>query len=400
VTRDLWRSCRRRLNKAIVICHIPLILLVRLLRPIIHIRFGWLQTHKIGHLPLEAEHYFCEKQAGLQPSRSIDLFFDRRRGDGEVCNETALAMTFRRLTVLPWIRYLFEANRLVPGSRRHEVLIKAREEYNCRDRDGLFSRFPTQITFTEEEQQRGVKCLADMGIPADGKIVCFHVRDAAYWRGRMAKIGNDSDYRNCDIDDFVPAMKALLERGFYVVRIGFPVGSRLNLDHPRFVDYSYDHRSPFMDMFLPAHCHLMVSTGSGVDSISYMFRRPILMCNLAPCGYFYSDSPRITNMLKLHRRQGSADFMTYAEVHAAGADQFTVTNQYLEAGIEYLDAFPEVIQKGVLEAIARIDGSWIDTAEDRELEARFLSLYRDDPFHGAIRGHISTEFLRAYRHLV
>src|ERR1700741_4018767 len=89
----------------------PLVALLHLVRPIVWVRFGWLQTHKIGHILLEQEHYLCERMAGVQPRRSVDLFFDRERGDGEVCNEFAMTMLKRNISVHPWVKYLWKANR-------------------------------------------------------------------------------------------------------------------------------------------------------------------------------------------------------------------------------------------------------------------------------------------------
>lgn len=397
--RKIFNRLRRRLDHLLVRAHVPLIILIRLMKPVLWIRFGWLQTHKIGHLPLEAEFYLCERRAGMQPARSLDFFFDRRRGDGQVCNPQAMLMLRRHLKVSPWARFFFEANRILSGGEAHEVHIKAREKYGCRDLDGLFDRFPVQIDFTVAEREKGRQALAQLGVPRDAKFVCVHVRDAAYWRLRKPDIRNDSDFRNSDVADFLPAIEALLAQGYYVLRIGFPVSGGLPITHERFVDYSLSHRSPFMDVFLAATCHLMVSTGSGIDSISYMFRRPILMCNLAPVGFLFSDNARVVNMPKLHRRQGSQDLMSYREIRTAGIDEFMTTNEFLEHGIDCLDVPPAVICRAVLEAVARIDGAWTETPEDKVLADRFWQLYADLPRHRQVRGHISGEFLRAYRGL-
>lgn len=397
--RKIFNRLRRKLDTLLIRAHVPLIILIRLLRPVLWIRFGWLQTHKIGHLPLEAEFYLCERRAGLQPARTLDFFFDRRRGDGQVCNPQAMLMLRRHLMVSPWIRFFFEANRLLAGGQAHEVHIKAREKYSCRDLDGLFGRFPVQIDFTAAEREQGWQALAQLGVPREAKFICVHVRDATYWRLRKPDIRNDSDFRNSDIMDFVPAIEGLLAQGYHVLRIGFPVSGPLPIVHERFVDYSLSHRSPFMDVFLAATCHLMVSTGSGIDSISYMFRRPILMCNLAPVGFLFSDNARMVNMPKLHRRRGATEWMSYREIHAAGADAFMTTDDFLENGVEYHDAPPEVIRRAVLEAVARIDGNWIETPEDRALADRFWQIYAAELRHQQVRGHISGEFLRAYKSL-
>src|SRR4051812_35199631 len=113
------RRKRRLYQRALVLACMPLALAMRLLRPILWIRLGWLQTHKIGHLPLEAEFYLCERKAGIQPAGTLDLFYDRERGDGRVCNAQAMAMVERHLHVWRFAKYLWKANKRLPGADAH-----------------------------------------------------------------------------------------------------------------------------------------------------------------------------------------------------------------------------------------------------------------------------------------
>jgi len=390
---------RRPYEGLLVWACIPLVLLIRLLKPLVWIRFGWLHTHKIGHLPLEPEYYLCERLAGIQPRRAIDLFYDRERGDGLICNTQAMAMTERHLRVWPFVKYLWMANKRLPGAETHIVHIRAREHHSVRDPEGLFERFPVQIDFTPEERQRGQAALAAMGIPAGAKYDCIHVRDSRYWKSRDAQMGPESDFRNSDINDFVPAMCALTGRGYYVVRIG-RAAVPLTLDDAKFIDYSAQEPSDFLDVFLAANCHFMISTGSGIDSIAYMFRRPILMCNIAPAARVFSDKPWIVNLPKLHRRRGAAAMMPFAEMVQTGVGDFVTTQQFEKAGVDFLDSAPEVIRDAALEMADRIDGTWRDDAEDTERQRAFWHLLRVHSLHGEIRGLISTAYLRAYRGLL
>lgn len=391
--RDIWK-------RWLVYACIPVVLVLRLLRPLVWIRFGWLQTHKIGHLPLEAEFYLCERRAGLQPAGAVDLFFDRERGDGEVCNKQAMTMVERHLRVNPFVKYLWQANKRLPGAEAYIVHIRAREEDSVRDRHGLFERLPVQIDFTPEERRQGQAMVAQMGIPADAKYVCVHVRDALYWKSRDPGIGSNSDFRNCDINDFVPAIHALTARGYYVIRIGYPVGGPLELNSPKFIDYSLNFRSEFLDLYLAATCHFMISTGSGIDSIAYMFRRPILMCNLAPAAWVFSDKSWIVNLPKLHRRRGSAALMSFAEVMESGVGDFLNTEQFDDAKVDFLNAPPEVIRDAALEMADRVEGVWHDTPDDEARQREFWHLLRNHPLHLKIVGRISTTYLREFSHLL
>jgi putative glycosyltransferase (TIGR04372 family) len=391
---------RRPYERLLVYACIPLVVVVRLLRPLVWIRFGWLQTHKIGHLPLEAEFYLCERKAGLQPARAIDLFFDRERGDGEVCNKQAMAMVERHLRVHPMVKYLWQANKRLPGAEKHIVHIRARDEDSVRDRHGLFEHIPVQIDFTAEERERGRALVSQMGVPPGAKYVCVHVRDALYWKSRDPGIGSNSDFRNCDINDFVPAIRALIARGYHVIRVGYPVGGPLALDDAKFIDYSLKFRSEFLDIYLAATCDFMISTGSGIDSIAYMFRRPILMCNIAPAARVFSDKPWVVNLPKLHRRRGSATLMGFAEMVESGVGDFLNTEQFEAAQVDFLDAPPEVIRDAALEMADRVERIWQDAPDDEARQQAFWRLLNGHPLHLKIVGRISTTYLRAFRDLL
>ena len=53
---------------------IPIVLILRALRPLVLVRFGPTASHTIGHYTLNTEIYLCERDAGLHPKRSIDIF--------------------------------------------------------------------------------------------------------------------------------------------------------------------------------------------------------------------------------------------------------------------------------------------------------------------------------------
>ena len=55
---------------------VPICLLIRLIRPIIFIRIGNLNASKIGPLSSLPELYLCEKDKGIQPQNTFDIFYD------------------------------------------------------------------------------------------------------------------------------------------------------------------------------------------------------------------------------------------------------------------------------------------------------------------------------------
>ena len=54
---------------------IPLVVLARMLRPFVLVRFGFFFAGRIGHFSFDVEYYLTEKHLGLHPRNVIDLFY-------------------------------------------------------------------------------------------------------------------------------------------------------------------------------------------------------------------------------------------------------------------------------------------------------------------------------------
>ena len=63
-----WHLVRQFSKLLLTILLLPVIFIVRIIRPFILIRFGTLCSSRIGHYAANTEIYLCERDAGLQPS--------------------------------------------------------------------------------------------------------------------------------------------------------------------------------------------------------------------------------------------------------------------------------------------------------------------------------------------
>jgi hypothetical protein len=74
----------------------PLVIIIRVIRPFIFIRFGNLNSGRIGHFAFDTSMYLAERELGDQPNNSVDLF-----SYGRVpCNEQFAALCERKLLML------------------------------------------------------------------------------------------------------------------------------------------------------------------------------------------------------------------------------------------------------------------------------------------------------------
>jgi putative glycosyltransferase (TIGR04372 family) len=394
----LKREHRKR-ARLMAMLFLPFAVLMRLIRPLLWIRVGYVLRHKIGHCPMEAEAYLLERAVGLQPRNALDLFYFDYGTDGQAANLFAQYLVRRNLRIHRWAEWLAAANALLPGADVHRITIRFRDLHEFADRDRLLSRAAPQIVLNAAEKSLGRAILAEMGVPQGAPFVCFHVRDASYWATRKAGIGGDSDFRNASIENFETAMLAAAERGFHVIRLGAAAGAPLSLNHPGVIDYASGGRSEFMDVFLAAECHLMVSTASGLDTIAYYSRRAILFVDLSAWGWEYVGLPQpFSCIFKKFRRDGR--LMTFAETIEAKAHEFTVTADFANAGIALEENTPDEIAAAVNEMLDRLDGKAAVDAADRDRQARMqahirlASRYRDWQFE------VSPYYLRKYEALL
>ncbi len=137
---------------------LPLVILVRLLRPLIIVRFGWLVSERIGHFVMDPEIYLSERDLGIQPWYTLDIFCY----SDIVCNSQWKIMCDRTLNTTWIFRKAYRVNKLIPGWARHTVVIG--KDHDSRPRNGVLARTGPHFRFTPEEIERGkreLKALID-----------------------------------------------------------------------------------------------------------------------------------------------------------------------------------------------------------------------------------------------
>jgi putative glycosyltransferase (TIGR04372 family) len=359
------------------------------------VRVGYVLKHKIGHCPMEGEIYLLERAAGNQPRRALDLFYFDYGTDGQSANLFAEHLVRRHLRLHGWAEWLAAANDRLPGADRHRIVLEYRDRRPLTDAGLLMQTIPQQIDLTAAEDRLGAALLAEMGVPAGSRFICIHFRESGYWRGRKPEIGSDSDFRNANLDNAAQAMLAAAERGYYVIRLGALASRPLPVEHARIIDYTTRCRSEFMDVYLAARCSLMISTGSGIDTVSYLFRRPLLYLNLSSWGLEYLGAAQpMMFMFKQFRRDGR--LMGFAEIVALGAQEFTVTKDFVAAGIALEEQSPDEITEAVTEMLDRLEGTHVPDAADQARRERIRAHIRNSPRYRDWQFDVPAAYLRKY----
>jgi putative glycosyltransferase (TIGR04372 family) len=394
VRRKFIRAGMLFLRLILVLVALPVVLLIRVAKPVIWIRFGPIRSDVIGHFINDTEYYLSWRE--VEGFKFMDFFFYQ---NSPLPNEQWALMVERSFKIHPVFRYFSRANQIIPGGKVHlaRSLPKAQ---GCIDPQGVLNLTKPHIHFTEEENDRGREALAEMGVERDGRFVCLNVRDSAF-KNSIHSLQRDwsyHDYRNTDIDSYEAVALDLATRGVWVLRMGKIVEKPFLVDHPRIIDYSNtSYRSDFLDIWLMAHCHFAITTGTGLDEVNVAFRRDYTVVNLLPVGGIRSSKFSVVLFKNLKSRL-TGEMLGLREQISTGIIRGVYMNQYQDLDLEIIDNTPEEILDTVCELVARLDGSWIARDGDEELQERFWSMIKEwddyDTHHGEIHARVCTAFLR------
>ena len=366
------------------------------------VRIGELISSRIGHFAANTELYLCEKSAGINvpKQRYLDIFFLASK---PICNKQ-LAIMWKRLLHI-WsaelMRPIYNLNRMIPGGEQHEI---GQNTQHDRDVHNLLSRFQPHLQFSSIEEKLGVAGLRAIGIPEGAQFVCLIVRDSAYLKAHLR--GSDfsyHNYRDSDVQNYVLASEELVNRGYFVIRMGAAVLKPLKINNPKIIDYATNGmRSEFMDIYLGAKCKFCISVGTGFDAIPTIFRKPVIQVNAVPLGYCYTWGNSTLLLAKHHIDKNSGCELSLSEIFSRNVGFCLQGSGFELNGVHLKENTPEEILDVVIEMAERLDGGWQEHPNDDVIQSRFWTIFptgavdaqAGNPLHGEIRTRFSAKFLR------
>jgi len=112
-----------------------LCLVIRLIRPLFFIRFGSLQSAKIGPLASLSEMNLCEQEQGIQPKSTRTFNIYTTGNSSIICNSQLVTMWKRLLRVYPRSRYFWKVMNIFSFGKDH--IIKTPEEFSEAIKDSI-----------------------------------------------------------------------------------------------------------------------------------------------------------------------------------------------------------------------------------------------------------------------
>jgi len=340
--------------------------LLKIISPIVLIRIGELRSDKIGPA-LNLELYLSEKNYFnyRRKKKSYDFFFKKKF----ICNKYLFGLQKKLVTVLP--NFIFETlYNLLLSRREFKYICGTSCFHEDRDIHHVLEKTKQTLKIPANDNAKGQMFLRKLGLKKNSKFVLFHVRDKAYYNFKPA-----SDFRNADIKNYIPAIKYLLSKGYFVFRVGAKVEKKLNIKHKNFFDYaSNGARTDFLDIFLALKCFFCVTSGSGYDQIPVCARKPVVHTNMAPIGYFWSWYKKSLSIFKYYYDFKTNKKLSLTEINNLALSEALNTQYYILKGVYLKENQPREIKDVVIEMERRLNKKWKEKKINKKLHKKFWNL--------------------------
>ena len=321
----------KRLVKALLFGSSFLVLLVlKLVQPIVRFQLCVVGFHRYGHLALEPEIFLAEREimkaTNASHGRVISIW-----SLGPVTKQSNRFLAKKwtdELLVLPswFVDSLHRAGLVFPFLKLEEPKLSITGSLNGLDKTD------SHVSLSAEEIEEGRKRLIEIGINPDEPYVGLIVRDGGHYKSRGDIESAGYELLNFDINDFAGVAEALIESGFQVVRMGSGSERPFTSRPDGVVDYALSkNRSEFLDVYLAATCEFAVSTQTGPDAVSMLFRRPVLYVDVTRyCQFFFGS--RLATWFPV-RLQKNGSLLNLSEVVNSEIAWFKDPNLFSKNGI-------------------------------------------------------------------
>ena len=371
------------------------------LRPFLYplgVRFPQLRSNMVGHLALEPDIYIKEGILGMRP-KYFEIVLMPSPGPYRVANHHLLEYWRQHLRIVTSPLLC----RLLAPLWRDRILSYDTLDYFHTDNkvahyvtiQRKWNGRPPLLALTEADRERGWDCLQKLGVPEDAWFVCVHCRESGF-----APSEYSDRYRNVDINNYLLAMKAIVERGGWCIRVGDPTMKPLPpMEHV--IDYVHlSIRSDWMDVFLCAACKFLLGSNSGLYAVASIFGAPCAVANQTPLSVVLPYGPFDIGIPKLVWSVKEDRYLTFKEVLDSPIGHFPSMYFFTEAGVRMVENSPEDVRDLALEMLERTEGTLTYSAEDERLQERFKSLLRPEHYSYGASSRVGRDFLRKYAWLL
>jgi putative glycosyltransferase (TIGR04372 family) len=359
----------------LIIPALPIFLFFRIISNFFLIRFCRIPSKRVGHLILDTDQYLNTSKK----NSDLDFFFLEK----PISNSELIKLYSRHLIIIPEIFLLpfIILNKIkLLGNAKHIFTMSDIEGWTCRNRKNENFQY-----FNKKDNEKGESFLKNLGLNKDSKFVCLLCRDNKYNENFFQKTydldymkrGDRSTFRNCNIENFRSACEYLLNRGYYIFRVGEKVLKPFVINNKNFFDYSTNGmRNEFLDIYLGGKCDFFLSSGSGIDSITEVFHRPRLYVSKTRLAYIPIYYHKQLTITKHFVRMENNSKITLSEIFDLNLPIATKNSEFEEKNIKLIENSPDEIKNAVIEMIELIRNNFNRSEERIFYENKFWSLFK------------------------
>ena len=372
-------------------------ILLRVLRPVVTIRFRNLPADEIGPLTVVSQHYLRIKET-QQKKRQCDFWY--LKDSVKVSNDYMLSFVKSQIKVRRsrFIELVAAISEKLPGAQHHQIESEIRIT--------LLEGVGKKLKLPQKDRDSSSEYVKKIGIDPQKEFIALMVRDGAYKSDIVqanTQVRTDKEiYRNQDINDYLQVAEKFASMNVQIVRMGAKVERPFTSNSPLIIDYaSTGMRTEAADIYLASECAMCISTNLGFDHIAAMSGKLRVITNQAliiqASTLFYS-----TDVFILQRfiERSSGRLLTLSEsLQVAEIRNLDWYHKVIDRGLDFVRNTPEEILEASLEGWQRSKGQWVDSPEGLELQAKYWHIYdtffpehKDRFLNG--RPHVGTSFLR------
>ena len=397
------RSLLRSTAKTIALIPALIMLIgLRLIRPLVEVRLMVVGFHKFGHLALEPELALLEIETELAS-----------RGKKFPRIVTWWSFGPRKLRANPYLvdkwkevlrsKPSWWLDALIRVGRQAPFLSLPVPTLSIQRPMQQLSKTAPRLQFSSEERSTASKELAALGIDASKPFVCLVVRDDGHYGDVVSSENPDCLSANFDVEQFVSASKELVAMGYQVVRMGAGKEKPMLSQSTGIFDYAKSTmRSPFLDVYLAANCAFTVSTQTGPDAVSLLFRRPVCFIDIPIFSqFFFGTSLAFWNPCSL-RKDGN--MISLQEIVTTDKVWAKYAHVLREQGIDGVRLTSEEIAETVKDFATLFSHDFALSTEDATLCTRANEMITagmgqlGKENFGEIQARISPSYLRRNAH--
>lgn len=358
----------------------------------------WLRA--IGHLSAELDILLKMTSLGWKPEYNYVIIAPEY---AEIANKALLNYWGKYCTIVSDQDFI---NKLLPIIKYCEAwevstsyyLLKNNEVRNCSPAHAAVqeaweseNRKPL-LELTPDDYARGWALLKEhCGICEGDWFVCMHARESGFYNDAE---NLNASWRNVDINDFIPAVKTITDRGGHVIRNGEKTAKQMPEIKGLFDYARSDWKSDWMELFLMSQCSFFMGSSSGPVDLSLAFGRPSVIVG-API-YVRGYSKNDIFIPKLYFYKDKPDELIGFKESLSPA--YWNKDSLYQRGIRVRDNTPEEITEVVIEMLERISEKVTYDKVDDELQQKFNEYAPVNRMN--LNSRIGRDFINRWKHLL